>query len=112
VTTPDPWAEATALREEALHLDEAAGRLRIRARHLEHMALVGVRRVRTAGLGPVRTGTLIELELHEEGVALVEWDDQPDRPPRPIEHRRLRPAVSRRPDSETPIFQSPTGKRP
>jgi hypothetical protein len=104
--TPDPWEVVAGLREEALHLDEAAARLRIRAQHLERMALVGTRRVRSAGTGPVRTGTIITLDLPEENVALVEWDDQPGHE-RPVEHRRLRPAKSRHPESETPIFPIP-----
>lgn len=108
MTAPDPWTVATALRDEALHLDEAAARLRIRAQELERMALVGVRRARTPiGAGRTRTGTIVQLDLPEENVALVEWDDRgPGEPPRPVEHRRLRPAVTRHPLSETPVFKS------
>lgn len=104
MTAPDPWAEANALRAQARQLNEAAERLRIHARNLEHMALVGVRRVRSSEVTG-RTGTIVELELPEEGVALVQWDDT-DQPPRPVTHRRLRPATPRHPESEIPIFRA------
>lgn len=105
MTVPDPWIEAAALRSHALKLDETAAMLRIHARNLEHMALVGVRRVRMAGAGPARTGTVVELELEEEGVALVEWDDRPSKGPRPVAHRHLRPVKARTPESEISIFK-------
>lgn len=108
MTDPDPWTTAEILRVEALRLDEAAARLRAQARYLEHMALVGVRRVRSSEVAG-RTGTIVELG-GPGGVALVEWDDRPDRDP--VAHRRLRPAKPRHPESEIPIFQNPTGGCP
>jgi hypothetical protein len=111
MTIPDPWTEAAALRAQALQLDEAAERLRTHAQRIEHMALVGVRRVRSSEVAG-RTGTIVELELPEEGVALVEWDDDTFKDPRPVTHRRLRPAKPRHPESEIPVFQDPGGECP